>query len=360
MAQPSTGTTWNAGGFNEISSSLTERGGLQAVLVRDYRGADTDMSPFKSDLTTWNWSPFAADGKLRSDLMIRERVNGVFSYVVGPNDGWFFIGAQTEDGGAERDPQIDSDDFMVLQSTYPIDSEVTSRGQTVKFTAVQTADPLIQYLEGDFQLTEEDGTPLVPLPGADNYFTAGGRMDTSQAYRQLILIFARNAAGGKKIYRAEGYPLVKLDNEAAKRRGKTDPDTAELTFKVLPDPYFMVPDPDGASELVQGPYGVWYSGPGWDSLGTAVASNVVVTLGTQSSGTFTLTYKGNTTATIAYTATAANVKSALVALDDGYTASDWSVTGSAGGPYTITSPGGPVTGDGSALGTPGNFVIAPA
>lgn len=87
-----------------------------------------------------------------------------------------------------------------------------------------------------------------------------------------------------------------------------------------------------------------------------------VTLGTQSSGTFTLTWGGNTTSAIAYNATSAAVKSALVALDDGYTTSDWTVTGSAGGPYTVTTPvaNSAVSGSGTSLGTPGTFVIAPA
>jgi hypothetical protein len=87
----------------------------------------------------------------------------------------------------------------------------------------------------------------------------------------------------------------------------------------------------------------------------------IATLGTQSSGTFTLSWGGNTTSTIAYNATAATVKSALVALDDGYTSADWTVTGSAGGPYTITPPvaDSAVSGSGTSLGTPGTFVIAP-
>jgi hypothetical protein len=361
MTQPSTGTTWNAGGFNDISSNLTERGGLQAVLIRDYRGAETNISPFQDDLTTWNWSPFAVNGALRADLMIRRRVDGVHSYVEDANEGWFYIGAQTEDGGAERDPQMESDDFMVLQSTYPIDSEVTERGYTVKFTAVQTADPLLQFLEGDFALTDAGGSPLVPLPGAANHFTGGGRLDTAQSFRQIVLIFAKNAAGGKKVYRAEAYPLVKLDNQAAKRRGKTDPDTAELTFKVIPDPFFMIPDPDGAAALVPGPFGIWYSGDGWDAIGTPSVTEWLVDLGTQTSGTFTLTWRGNTTTAIAYNATNATVKTALVALDDGYTASDWTVTGSSGGPYTVTAPtAGTLTGSGASLEVPGDFEISAA
>lgn len=82
-----------------------------------------------------------------------------------------------------------------------------------------------------------------------------------------------------------------------------------------------------------------------------------VTLGSPSGGTFTLTYRGRTTDTIAYNATAAAVKSALVALDDGYSASNWTVTGSSGGPYTITTPGGAVTGSGASL-TGGTFSVA--
>jgi hypothetical protein len=95
-------------------------------------------------------------------------------------------------------------------------------------------------------------------------------------------------------------------------------------------------------------------------VGDAVTTQWTATLGTQSSGTFTLTWGGNTTTAIAYNATAATVKSALVALDDGYTSADWTVSGSAGGPYTITPPhASAVSGSGASLGTPGTFVIAP-
>ena len=86
----------------------------------------------------------------------------------------------------------------------------------------------------------------------------------------------------------------------------------------------------------------------------------VVTLGSPASGTFTLTWRGKTTAGIAYNATAAAVKSALVALDDNYTADDWAVTGATGGPYTVTAPGGgALTGSSAGL-TGGTFSIAAA
>lgn len=68
-------------------------------------------------------------------------------------------------------------------------------------------------------------------------------------------------------------------------------------------------------------------------------STYTVTLGSPSSGNFTLTLNGKTTANIAYNAAASAVKSAIVALDDNVSASDVTVTGSNGGPYTVTVPG---------------------
>lgn len=78
---------------------------------------------------------------------------------------------------------------------------------------------------------------------------------------------------------------------------------------------------------------------------------LVTITGTPTGGTFTLTVAGKTTAGIAYNAAASAVKSALVALDDGYSASDFTVTGSNGGPFTITYPSGlgAVTASGASL-----------
>lgn len=66
---------------------------------------------------------------------------------------------------------------------------------------------------------------------------------------------------------------------------------------------------------------------------------VVTISGSPTGGTFTLTFQGETTAAIAYNATAAAVKTALVAASADLTADDITVTGSAGGPWTITFVG---------------------
>lgn len=80
-----------------------------------------------------------------------------------------------------------------------------------------------------------------------------------------------------------------------------------------------------------------------------VTRDYTVSFGGATSGNATLTWRGRTTAAIAHNASAATVKAALVALDDGHEASDWTVTGSAGS-YVVTTPaGGALTGDGTGL-----------
>lgn len=72
-------------------------------------------------------------------------------------------------------------------------------------------------------------------------------------------------------------------------------------------------------------------------LNGPITYTVTVT-GSPTGGNFTLKVNGVATGNIAYNDTAANVKSAIVAVDDGILAADVTVTGSAGGPYTVSVP----------------------
>lgn len=83
-----------------------------------------------------------------------------------------------------------------------------------------------------------------------------------------------------------------------------------------------------------------------------------VGVGAATAGTFTLTWNGKTTSALAYNATAAAIKTALVALDDGYVAADFTTSGTAP-TWSVTVPGGTVTGDGAAL-TGGALTITAA
>jgi hypothetical protein len=83
----------------------------------------------------------------------------------------------------------------------------------------------------------------------------------------------------------------------------------------------------------------------------------VTITGTPTGGTFTLSVAGYTTGPIAYNATAATVQTAMQALGTGFPfggdpAQNATVTGSAGGPYTVTFAGAaaPITAASSLTG----------
>jgi hypothetical protein len=355
MATPSTGTTFDGAGFNNVDSRFLERGKLRQVLIRDARGSATNLSPHNDD-GTLAWSPFALDGTWRGDLCAFTRTDGVWAVNTSDNEGFHIAGAFKESDGPSTKPNIKEDDFMILQSNFPFDSDIVEEGEPFSFTAVETAKPLIRRLRNNLPLNNPDGTALVELPGLAN---AGWSrvLDADNVERQVLMV-SEFQKGGLPVYTVDGYSLAKLSGIGASKKDKRDSEAAEMSYMPLPDGYFMA--------MVDGVYRpilrhTWVGGTGWAALQGSITGNWAVTLGTQSTGTFDLGWGGNTTGTIAYNATSAAVKAALVALDDGYVAADWTVTGSAGGPYTVTPPQRtPLTGDGSSLGTPGTFVIAPA
>lgn len=84
----------------------------------------------------------------------------------------------------------------------------------------------------------------------------------------------------------------------------------------------------------------------FDIQGPNLAKFFTVTLGSPSAGTFTLTYNGQTTAGIAFNATGATVQTAFQLLST--VSTNATVTGSAGGPYTVIFSG-PLLNDGNLL-----------
>lgn len=353
MTRPATGTTFVAGGYNDVDNRFQDnRTGLVAALVRDARGADTDISPHNSDGSV-KWSPLAEDGTLRGDLFAFVRENGIWVENTDANEGFHLAGAFAEGNGPQSKPSIDSDEQMIEQSNAPFDVTPTKDDEPFSFTAVETAKPFLRRLRNNLRLTDSNGNSLVEVPGGVDAGW-GKPVDSETVDRQVLLVRARKR-GGKTLYVVDGYACTKLTDVGNSRIGKKG-EAAELTFKPVPDGYFMAFQ-DG--EYVPIIKYTWVGGDAWTELGTPVPAVYTVTLGSPSAGDFTLTFGGNTTSAIAYNAAASAVKSALVALDDGYTSADWTVTGSAGGPYTVTTPSGALTGSGSGL-TGGTFSVVAA
>lgn len=289
---PDEGTTWRAGGFGDVDSRMNNRGGLAAVLVRDNRGAATNISPYTvGSPPTRNWSPFADDGQPRADLFAVIRVNGEWVTNPDPNEGFWLIGAMTEDGGPQRAPSIKEDNQMILQSNFPFDTDLTEEGMVINFTGVETLKPLMKRLRMNQPLSDANGNPIVEDPGTE-HFSIGKPIDVDSVERQIILMFAKRK-GGKYVYTAEGYSLCKLTNIGDFRRSKTDPDAGELGYTVLPDPYFVGKDPANPSgdDLIPILYNEWIDGDGWSAIGGVPVFPGVAPVGTQT---------GATTATVSF------------------------------------------------------------
>ncbi|WP_198344346.1 hypothetical protein [Mycobacterium dioxanotrophicus] len=353
MTRPATGTDPSSGGYLDTDNRFQggHRTGLIGVAFRDARGAATDISPHNPDGSV-KFNPLALDNKLRKDLFAQKRVAGVWQINTDPNEGWYLAGAFGDGNGTSTKPSIDTDDQMIEQSNWPFESDITKQDEPFTFQALQNLQPAIMRLRNNLPLADANGNSLVELPGgADAGWSQP--LESGKIPRQFLLYGIRKR-GAKYVYEVEGYDFATLSNVGERKMGKKGT-AAELTYKPEPSGYFMA--------MVDGKYipvirHTWVGGDAWADLGSPV-TQYNVGVGAASAGTFTLSYGGLTTATIAYNATSSAVKSALVALDDGYVAADWTVTGTAP-TFTVTVPDAnkTLTGDGSGL-TGGALTITP-
>ncbi|QDV21429.1 hypothetical protein Pan153_61170 [Gimesia panareensis] len=115
----------------------------------------------------------------------------------------------------------------------------------------------------------------------------------------------------------------------------TEPEFAEITASEGVD---SNGDADGTIDLTSDTAGKPFAVT--VAIGSGNNEKQVVTLGgtAATGGTFTLTFNSETTTTIAYNASAATVQSALEGLAS-YSSGDFTVTGDAGGPWTVEFTG---------------------
>ena len=268
MATPATGAPWRQTGLSTVDSRFNDRGGLCAILIRNNRGAATNISPWSAGSPpVRNWSPLADDGQPRDDLFAFVQENGEWITNPDPNEGFILVGALSEAGGPERAPDIKEDNQMILQSNFPFDTDLVSEGMVISFTGVETLKPSLKRLRMNVPLQDGSGNQLTEDPGTEQ-FSLGKPTDVEAPEWQIILMFSRLKAG-RRLYRAEGYSLCKLTKLGNFRRSKTDPDAGELGYTVLPDPYLMTKDPADptSDELIPALYVEWIDGDAWRAIG---------------------------------------------------------------------------------------------
>lgn len=252
MALPTTGTDWNTGGFNQLSTPSFIRGGRQAALIRQARGSLTDMSPAV-------FSPFAQDGKLRADLFA-EVTQGGF-YVTNPddNEGFYHLGPFKEGNGPSEDRKLDKDEFMVEQLNQAYDVDIIKESMTVKVTPVETLRPIVAALRHGLGIYDDEGNNILVDRGQLNvsWMTPS---DTDFIDWQLLLLHARRVEGQDLVV-ATGYPLCKLVDKGTSKMDKKDSRASEFGFEPLPDGFLV--DLNGRPGVdVE-----WVSGAGWTAQG---------------------------------------------------------------------------------------------
>jgi hypothetical protein len=236
MALPTTGVDWPVSGLNKFLGNRVRKGGLVALLMRDYGGLSTDLSPGGVF-----GSPFAQDGFVRSDLLIT---------ATAPNQGWFLVGALSPDGPSVT-PNITLDETEILQSNEDILAEITKNSADIGFMAYESK-AVTDALENNLPLSslQDDGTAG---------YVVGSPSDADLIERQIMLIRAHKADGLRE-FTARAFPRVTLSKLNKRTWNKKTVDMVDVVYKRLLDPYCTLNSVPQADLT-------WRDGPGWRAAG---------------------------------------------------------------------------------------------
>jgi len=233
--------------------------------------------------------------------------------------GYVPVGYTTTDG-VTFSGDLSTSDVESGQSASPTRSDVETDTATAQWVPQETNAAAVALYEN----LPLSGPGALPVIGSEAWTWSRPKTPPTR-YRRLVFIAEDlNKSTGQALYIVRHMP-------SALRTGREDEQwtrTAEIARGVTYQAY--VDDALGTDCLT------WIDGPGWRDL-EPLSNEVqqVAITGGPTGGTYTLTYSGQTTAGIAYDATAAAVQSALEALSN-IAVGD---VVCAGGPH----PGTPVT-----------------
>jgi hypothetical protein len=235
---------------------------------------------------------------------------------------WRSLGHHTESDGISWSRDVTSDDVRSHGSSEPTRRDISS---DVTGLVVLAQETKLLSLEMFHNI---DLSAVTPDATTKEVVFNRSRVPSTKYWR--LLAIASDGAGADTIYFARFCPRASITNYAEQPWTKADELRYPLTFTAYVD------DDLGFSMREM------WGGPGIAALlsdmGFANEVQTVTITGVPTGGTFTLTFDGQTTATIAYNAAASAVTSALLALSNLDTG-DVTVTGSAGGPFTVTFAG---------------------
>ncbi|PQM44748.1 hypothetical protein C1Y40_05097 [Mycobacterium talmoniae] len=221
MTLPATGGTW-ADILQDSLNPLAERyWPITDVLIRDYFNADGTVfnlaDPSVGLGAEGVFTPFAADGTLRSDLLITAPA---------PNLGFYHLGELKEDAMSIT-PDQTIQQTPTAQSIRSTRNVLTKLDDKIQFTAMEST-PLVDALR--YELPLSGGLPEYGTPG---YQVKRPISDVLQA-RIIVLLGFDNNDGQRK---AEVFPLCYTDKKGKTEMQRKNADSLELTYEPLGDPY---------------------------------------------------------------------------------------------------------------------------
>lgn len=208
--------------------------------------------------------------------------------------GYVPVGYTTEDG-ITFPSDVSMSDVTSSQSGEPTRSDVESDVLTAEFQPQETNRATLALYEG-LPLTGDGAVPEI------GEAWTWDRQTVKNPYRRLLFIGVDEGDSGE-IFVVKHMPKARKTDKDDEQWARSDPTTRPVTFTAYRDSSY------GTSCRS------WVDGPGWRAL--APLSNEVQSVsitGGPTGGTYTLTYDGQTTAGIAYNATATQVRNALTAL----------------------------------------------
>jgi len=257
---------------------------------------------------------------------------GALQALPGGATGWRTAGELQKKAGLDMTPNQKNTDIEGLGSAAPRRTIATSQGLDLDFTAQEWRKVNMEMFYG----TDLSAITADPVSGEWRGHKSASL--TQQYWSAIVLAF--DGIPGSEVYPFWIYPKL-----AVTKTGKISlQDGSEIAFPstltVYNDTAFI------SSDGVKAPlYDFGVAGIGnlalAPSAGFTVPVNEVQTVtvgGSPTGGTFTLTFAGQTTATITYNAAASAVQTALQALST-IGSGNITVSGSGGGPYTCTFAG---------------------
>lgn len=214
--------------------------------------------------------------------------------------GYLPVGFTTTDG-VTFSGDLSTSDVESGQSASPTRSDVETDTQTAAWVPQETNAAAVALYEN----LPLSGSGSLPDLGTATWTWSRPKTPPTR-YRRLVFIAEDlNKATGEPIYIVRHFPSALRSGREDEQWSRTEALTRGVTYQAYID------DVLGTDSIT------WMDGPGWRGLAplSDEVQQVAIT-GGPTGGTYTLTYSGQTTAGIAYNATAGAVQSALEALSN--------------------------------------------